>query len=285
MRTFVLLSCAAAAVCLAPPDTQCVKDIEKTVVDVAACGETVKTVIEACQNGTKTACMAGVRKIAASLDAVADEAVAVSETCAGVSAMCGADVDGTAAALQGSVTTITSAITDCGNSTRKAECVVDVLDTAADLGKAAFDIYKATFDCKKNSTKPVDNCVTEVVSTIEDARASAAAVKAAVEACKHKKDCVAALEAATTSCETTVAEASKAANKCSGGVAGQCIKDVAGSVESLLEATRKGEAAATVCKKGSFHFIKCLEDVVAIGADVAHSVGDVIAATAACKGL
>ena len=281
MRTFVLLSLAAAAVCV---DTQCLEDIAKTVEDVAAAGETVKTVIEACQNSTQTACVAGVTKLAASLQVVANEAVQVSETCAGVSAQCGTDVDGTVASLKDSVTTITSAITDCGNSTKKAECVVDVLDTADALGHAAFDIYKATFDCNKNSTGPVDNCATEVVEAVEDARKSAESIKAAVEACKHKKDCIGALEAATNSCAATAEEASKAAAKCGGkSVAGQCITDVSGAADSLLEAARKGEAAKAVCDKGTFHFIKCMEDVLAIASDVVHAAGDVVAATSQCK--
>ena len=281
MRTFVLLCCAAATMCA---NVKCIEDVAKTVEDVAQAGTLVKVVVEACQNSTRAECMKGVREIAASLDAAADEAAAVSETCAGVSVMCGKDVDGTAAALKGSVASITKAITDCGNSTRKPECVVDVLDTAANLGTAAFDIYKATFDCKKNSTKPVDNCATEVVATLEDARKSATAIKAAVEACTHKQHCLAALEAATTSAEATSAEVAKASEKCgSKTAAGKCIADVSESLKSLLEATRKGEAAKSVCSKGSFHFIKCIEDIVAIAADLAHSSGDMIAATAKCK--
>ena len=268
---------------------KCDADLVVIAKDAKTVTSDISKVAALCKTN-KTECSAEVKQLTSDLEVLIDQADKLGHDC-GETAACTADIDVMTQDLNKALTNLTSASTDCEQSSKTA-CVADIEAAAQNLFKVMVGAEKAAIDCKKAGTvvavhvsknvgaikclKDLEYVVKDVVNATKDLRAIKEHCKNATEA-----DCINAIKTTSDALNVVLVQFGEAGVEC-GFESAACAEDIDWASAKVNQAVDDLTRAEESCKSTGSKF-QCIADIDHTIQDLEEALGDVSKALISCK--
>lgn len=157
MRALLLIAALLAVAAVAAPihpvlnvaSSPCAANISGAVADVITAGEDIAKALKECPgNTTQPECIADIAQCASDLARAGAQISMAITACGGKGSACVTDLFQCANDVSGAAHDIALAVASCKNASSIAQCVLDIIDTAALVDKLVISGEKAIKDCK-----------------------------------------------------------------------------------------------------------------------------------------